>query len=278
MDQDTGQNVQIDATGTPQIVDPMSGMPMQSPDGQGASDLGSLMRGAGDALEIEPLSQFGQGGGEAEIEPAAVAPVPKLPPATFVAQEDGNTYEVDATGTIKPAGQSGMQPVQREGAMDPGMAARQQSDMYGAQQRSLASTEQARADEVRIYNEMTLKQMATNEAERLKQEALVQEEQSKVARWQQEQQDVNDMQVTTDLVSARGPIGAAFAVLGATLLGGTGSDAGLRMIDRTLEQHMRLVCCEKCKGAAPQTIEKQCLHQRHNIRQWRDSTNGTGLG
>jgi hypothetical protein len=47
------------------------------------------------------------------------------------------------------------------------------------------------------------------------------------------------MDFETDLISARGPVGALFGVLGAALLGAVGSDAGLRMIDKSIDTHVR---------------------------------------
>lgn len=172
-------------------------------------------------------------------------------PITFQA-DDGQPYTVDATGTLKRGGggipfeqaQSsmggGMVPVQREGALPPDVAQRQLSQLGQQQSSELAATEQARAGEVRLMNELTLKQMAANEAERTRREQEMADQQSRVERWQQERQALMDQNIETDLVSAKGPVGAALAVIGATLLGGAGNDAGFRMIEKSIDQHVRM--------------------------------------
>jgi hypothetical protein len=81
--------------------------------------------------------------------------------------------------------------------------------------------------------------MAEVEAEKQQREQEIAEQQAKVERWNGERQQLADMDIETDLISARGPIGALFGVLGAALLGAVGSDAGLRMIDKSIDTHVR---------------------------------------
>lgn len=146
---------------------------------------------------------------------------------------DGRQYTPDlATGQFVP--------VERQGALPDGMFQQQQAAMGLQNQAMLDATQQSRSEEVRLYNELVLKQMAANEVERNSRQQDLMEQQEKLARWEQEQQVLMNQGFETDLVSARGPVGAALAVAGATLLGAIGNDAGFRNIENTLDQYVRL--------------------------------------
>jgi flagellum-specific peptidoglycan hydrolase FlgJ len=169
---------------------------------------------------------------------------PQMPPPVDL----GDGLQVDATGNILQGGHpvmgggtsgGGMLPYQREGALPPDVAARQLGDLDASQQQTLALTEQARRDESRAMNELTLQQLATNEAQRIQREQDIAEQQAKIQRWQQEQQSLVDMDVETDLRSARGDVGGVFAAIGAALLGAAGNDAGFRMIENSIDRHVR---------------------------------------
>lgn len=175
-------------------------------------------------------------GGGSPIEPL---PPDMAPPKEPLMGNDGQAYQVSQTGMLEPfTPDDGMRPVQREGALPPDVAQRQLSELGGMQDENLALAEQARADEARIVREANLKEMARLEAQQAQREREIAEEQEKVARWQTEQQEAKDMEVDRSLTGALGPLGAAMAVIGSALLGGTGSDAGLRMIDRSIDRHV----------------------------------------
>jgi hypothetical protein len=168
-------------------------------------------------------------------------------PVTYQDQSTGQEMTIDPTGNLKPGGggipidqlAQQMQPVQREGALPTDVAARQLSELGAAQSATYGAAEQARADEARIMREATIKQMAMNEAERHRLEQENADNAARVERWRAEQKATADMQITNDLVSARGPIGAGLLALGAALLGGAGNDAGFRMMERDIDQHVR---------------------------------------
>lgn len=249
-----GQQLQLDMTGNlSPISDPMSGQVMPQQDAAGATDLGDMARGAaggiGQALEIQPLTDYANGvGGDDQGGGGLQAPQP----VTFTA-DNGQPYTLDATGNIKQggggmpmeqlqqqaSGPGGMVPAQREGALPPEMAQRQLAELGGAQQDTIDATGEAQRQQYQLYNEMTLKQMAANEAERVKREQDIADQQAKVERWQGEQQQLLSGGIENDLISARGPVGGVFAAIGATLLGAAGNDTGFRMIERQIDQHVR---------------------------------------
>lgn len=252
---DIGNGMQVDAMGN--IL--QGGQPVQ-PLGGGAFWGEPEPEGPGDPLPVPGQPQNNKFGGFGAEDPTG----PALPPAGTVAPDMGGGPQpitvqgeqgpmtISPDGSISPgaggipfeqaqqqAQQMGMMPVERQGALPPDVAQRQLGALDASQQQTLGLTEQARRDEARMMNELTLQQLAQNEAMRIQREEEIATEQAKVQRWQQEQQALTDMEIETDLVSAKGAVGAVFAVLGATLLGGAGSDAGLRMIESSIDRHVR---------------------------------------
>jgi flagellum-specific peptidoglycan hydrolase FlgJ len=229
--------------------------------GAGNRSLGDLFSG----LDTESGAAFAPQGGDPFSMPAAAPQQPGAPqgggqggpPPVTLQSETGEPFTIDATGNIQPGaggvpieqlqqqmgggmgGGGGMVPVERQGALPPDVAQRQLGALDASQQQTLGLTEQARRDESRMMAELTMQQLAQNEAQRIQREEEIATEQAKVQRWQQEQQALTDMEIETDLVSAKGAVGAVFAVLGAALLGGAGNDAGLRMIESSIDRHVR---------------------------------------
>jgi flagellum-specific peptidoglycan hydrolase FlgJ len=168
---------------------------------------------------------------------------PPAPPAAPPLQgADGQQYQVDLMdpeNPLKPAQAPGLQVAQREGALPPDVMQRQGAEMAAMQQQSLAAEQQSRADQARIMNDATLKAMAKNEADRIKQQQDIQEQQAKVERLDKERQQLASMEIDKSLSGAVGLVGGLMSVLGAALLGSTGSDAGLRMIESTIDRSVR---------------------------------------
>jgi hypothetical protein len=246
---DIGNGLQVDATGNilqngralmqPELdagfqpvppVDP-SARPDVQPAGPNVQQ-GTAFRPEGTlpGLGAAPAVDLGGGG------------APSMPPPADI----GNGFQVDATGNILQGGQpalgggaGGMAPYQREGALPPDVAQRQLSALDASQQQTLALTEQARRDESRMMAQLTMQQLAANEAQRIQREEEIATEQAKIQRWQREQQSLIDMDVETDLASARGAVGGVFAAIGAALLGAAGNDAGFRMIESSIDRHVR---------------------------------------
>jgi flagellum-specific peptidoglycan hydrolase FlgJ len=132
-----------------------------------------------------------------------------------------------------------MTPVSREGALPADVAARQANDLLSAQNATLDAAEQARRQEAQIVRDAALKRMGELQAEKDARQKEIDEQQARVSRWQDEQQQTMHAKIDADLISAQGPIGAMFSVIGAALLGAAGSDAGLRMIDKTIDRHVQ---------------------------------------
>lgn len=259
-----GQQVEIDpSTGTIQPVrgqaqgmqDPMTGELYEPPgDPLGSQALPAIGAEIGNAVQgyPQPMGQAWeqQMGGQQSPEAGGM---PGAPQPQIIDVGGGTLVELDPVkGEMRPAppgaqptqpqgmgGRNGMVPVERHGAMDPEMAARQLGNMQTQQQATIDATATARSQEVSLYNDLVLKQMAANEAERTKREQDIAEQQAKMERWQQEQQATLDMGIEQDLVSARGAVGGAFAAIGAALMGAAGNDAGFRMIENSIDRHVR---------------------------------------
>lgn len=246
----TGQFEPLGANGNMQgVQDPQTGELLDP--GQPSNILPALGGEIANAAQGYPQpignaweQQMGPGAGGGGLPPTqGLVTADKTPP--IVQAADGTQYQPNLqTGQFEPVGAGGagggMVPVQREGALPPGMA-QQQAQQMGAQNQALFGAEQqGRADENRLYQELVLKQMAANEVERTSRERDVAEEQAKVERWQGEQQALLDSDIETDLIAARGPVGGVMAAIGAALMGAAGNDTGFRMIERSIDQHVRL--------------------------------------
>ncbi len=210
----------------------------------GAQVLGSSV-GVGPlagATQEEKLSALGLGGG-------AEPPAPEAPAGGAPAQGpllDGryNAQQLEGDFPViqAPGGQAfrvtpmGLQPYERQGALPPDVAQRQLGALQTQQGAYMDAAMQARSDEARLYREENLRQMAQLEAQKSQREADQQEMIAKVARWRDEQQQVLNMGISDSYLDAAGPVASLFAVLGATLLGGAGSDAGLRMMERRVDR------------------------------------------
>jgi flagellum-specific peptidoglycan hydrolase FlgJ len=251
---DLGDGMQVDATGNilqngralmqPELdagfqpmqpIDP-SANPNVQPAGPNVQQ-GTSFRPEGTLPGLGAAPAGGMGGG-----------APSMPPPVDI----GEGLQIDATGNILQGGQpvmggqggggmgpGGMMPVERQGALPADVAQRQLGSLDASQQQTLMLTEQARRDEARMMAQMTMQQLAANEAERISREQDIAEQQAKVQRWQQEQQSLIDMDIETDLISARGEVGGVFAAIGAALLGAAGNDTGFRMIESSIDRHVR---------------------------------------
>lgn len=149
---------------------------------------------------------------------------------------------ISMDGRIVPKGSpdDGMVPFQREGAMPADLAAQQGADLGAAQANTLQQTGMAREAEGDIYRQAALKREGELYAERVAREEELRENQEKQERVRREEQEVADLDIKTDLASAKGSeFGGFLTMIGAALLGATGSDAGIRMIESTIERHVR---------------------------------------
>lgn len=178
-----------------------------------------------------------------DVEQPAGQSAAGLPPVPI----PGTDHALDSTGKIVPAsslggngfGSGGLQLAQREGALPPDVAAQQAQDRAIGNSAELAAVDQSRQAQFKVYNDAALQRMGQLDAEKQAHLNDIQEQKDKQARLQKEQQLVASMDIKTDLVSAEGGVGAVLSILGAALLGFVHSDAGLRMIDSTIDQNVR---------------------------------------
>lgn len=226
-----------------------------SPVTRGLNALGNTLAGAPDASSDQGIgSTLGGaargfastlGGGMAPPEEPQQTGLPTPPPVTIESPKGPMT--IDATGNIQqgaggvPVEQlkqqlGGMVPVQREGALPPQLAQQQLGEMQAMGAQTLAATEQARRDEVRIYNESILQQLAANDAERQKREQDLADQQARAERLQSEYQRVNDVQLDQSVRGAMGDVSGTLGIIGAMLMGAAGNDQGWRWLDKNVDR------------------------------------------
>lgn len=196
-----------------------------------------------DQAEKEAYRNMPSGSHEAPPEPVNPIDLP-LPQPTAPAPQAA-TQQAPATGGLgqymESQGakqQGGMVPVQRTGALPPGVMAsqlgqmrQQQLDEQGAletsRKRIAQSGMQSAQDELQLAQQ--------NKADNYN---LWKEQEEKQLRLEEERQQVADMHLERDLRSAAGGVGSVFHIIGAALLGAVGSDAGLKAIDRSISRHV----------------------------------------
>ncbi len=212
----------------------------------------------------KPLFDFSLGGGTEDG--AAYAPqggdpfampapgqqpaggAPSAPPPVTIQSERG-PVTIDPTGNIQQGAggvpieqlqqqMGGMIPVQREGALPPDVAARQAQEMGAMNAQTLQATQEARRQEGVLYGELVLKQMAANEAERVKREQELADNQARQERLMKETEAVTNAGLDTTVRGAMGDVAAGFAIVGAMLMGATGNDAGFRMLDKQVDRNV----------------------------------------
>lgn len=222
--------------------DVFSGAPppgQQAPDDGGFRPLPSIPGMEGDlGGNVRPI-QSAAPDQQTQKDDGGFRPLPSVP--GMEADLSGNVRPVGSGGQAPQSGygSGGLQLASREGALPQDLAQQQQAAMGQQQQATLDATQQSRDAQSQAYTQFFTQRKAELDADKQHQEEQVQEQQQKQQRLQKEQTDVAGMKIETDLVSAQGWAGAIFSVLGAALLGATGSDAGLRMIDSAVDQHVK---------------------------------------
>lgn len=219
-------------------LDPLAGnslaMPAQTPMGP--------MGGQQGGMGIQSVGTPVRPDGSPIQTPEQFDALMKQPPPP-IQGADGQLYMTDINdpeNPIKPYDPNGLQVVGREGALPPDVAQQQLGALEQAQQATLAANEQARAETARIQQEAFAQEMGVNEARKQALQQEQQEQKAKLERWDNEQQQWAEMEIDKSLSGAVGVAGSIFAVLGSALLASTGSDAGGRMIDNSIDRHVRL--------------------------------------
>lgn len=177
---------------------------------------------------------------EAPAQPTPTAPAaPPGPPPTPTSTD---LYQVAAAEALMPkvvpGRAAGYQPAQRTGALDPTVAARQQSEAATADAELLQATELSRAAEAETLRRESELEQARAAGQRADAEQEAREAQARRARFQAEQRDVENMQINADL-RHEGALSNVFSILASALGGFIGSDVGLRMIDKRIDTHVR---------------------------------------
>lgn len=232
------QGVQDPQTG--ELLDP--GMPGTDPV-QALGGLADVVRGT---VGSGPLAGAGPEENRAALGMDSGAPAPQQaqqgPPAPQpIPGANGQLFKTDINdpqNPLKPLSPQELQIYERTGALPPDVAARQQSEMGAMQQQTLGVEQQSQGEQSRIMSEATLKAMGENDAAKHKAEEDIREQTAKMDRLQKERQQVNDMALDKSLIGAAGVGGGLLAVIGSALLGGVGSDAGLRMMDKMIDRHV----------------------------------------
>lgn len=206
------------------------------------TEQGAMMGGP-----MEGPPQMPPQGGEPQILPKMDRPPPAQIPGTNVVfdpetgapMSGGSSPEIGGAGGEYGYGTGGLQLAQREGALPPEIAAAQASQRGTLNTNEMLALSTQRDAEANIYRTAALQRQGQLDAEKAAQEKTLQEQQARMDRLQQEQRQTAEMDIKTDLVSANGVIGAAFSILGAAMLGYVGSDAGLRMMDSSIDTNVR---------------------------------------
>lgn len=247
--------IELEGADGPVQLDPNTGN--LSPLTRGLNALGNTLAGAPGADSSQPglgnmlgdaVSSLGR-----SLTPASAAPEPEPapqqgpPPVTL--QGPQGPVTMDATGNMTPGGggvpveqlqqqMGGMIPVQREGALPADVAARQAQEMGAMNAQTLAATEQARAEEARLYNELVLKQMAANEAERVSREQELADNQARAERLRAEVQRTNELGLDRTVNGSMGEVSGTLGIIGAMLMGAAGNQAGFRMLEGQVDRHV----------------------------------------
>ncbi len=173
---------------------------------------------------------------------APAAPAPAAPPSQVDMTPTNISNPVAPLPMPGPSGPpmspDGLQLYERQGRLDTDVAARQATDRAAENQRMLTETQKSRDDAFRIQHDSFYAEAGRQSAIADAQQKQAQDAQNRVTRYQSEQQLVNDAQIHQDLISAQGP-GAILSVVGAALLGATGSQAGLQMINQTIDRYVK---------------------------------------
>jgi hypothetical protein len=233
-------NTGVQDPNTGELIDP--GLPSQASMGA----LGKIGAGLGKIADAQSAIMSGAPppGQAPPASPAVdVLAAPVAPPPAAAAQQShedlGMGISMDGQLVPKGSPDDGMHVVERRGALPPDVAAQQSSQLANANNSALQAAMHARDMESQIMRSEQAKRAGVIAAEKEAQDAALKEQQAKQERLLIEQQTVTDSKIATDLVSAEGWGGSIMSILGAALLGAVGSDAGLRMIDNTIDRNMK---------------------------------------
>lgn len=132
---------------------------------------------------------------------------------------------------------AGYSPAQRTGALDPEVARRQADERGGAAANVLTETDRARQAEADSLRKQALDQAMRIEVDRAARQREFDEAQTKRQRLVAEKKKINDAKVDTSFAQGNG-FRQMLGFLGSALLGATGSDAGLRMMQQNIDSYV----------------------------------------
>jgi hypothetical protein len=156
----------------------------------------------------------------------------------FAVNEPAPDAAVAGMGAPAAVAPPSLQVTERTGRLDPEVAARQAEERGASNVQSQLDLQKSRDAEFGAERADIRDQRIRLRAQMEEQQAQQQVHQQKLNRFRDEERTVADSKIESDLIHAEGP-GALLSVIGAALLGATGSDSGLRMIDNAINRHVQ---------------------------------------
>lgn len=141
-------------------------------------------------------------------------------------------------GSYVPGQKAGYSPAQRSDFLPQDIADRQAQERAASNQGVLTSTEQARMQEADRLRKTALDEAMRISVQRADEQRRQDEAEAKRQRLIDERNKLNDAKIDQSFAQGDG-FRQAMALLGSALLGATGSDAGLRMIQQNIDGHVR---------------------------------------
>lgn len=141
-------------------------------------------------------------------------------------------------GNYVPGQRAGYSPAQRSDFLPQDIADRQAQERAASNQGVLTSTEQARMQEADRLRKSALDEAMRITVQRADEQRRQDEAEAKRQRLVDERNKLNDAKIDQSFAQGDG-FRQAMALLGSALLGATGSDAGLRMIQQNIDGHVR---------------------------------------
>jgi hypothetical protein len=141
-------------------------------------------------------------------------------------------------GSYVPGQKEGYSPAQRSDFLPQDIADRQAQERATANEGVLSSTEQARMQEADRLRKVALDDSMRIAVQRADEQRRQDEAEAKRQRLIDERNKLNDAKIDQSFAQGDG-FRQAMALVGSALLGATGSDAGLRMIQSNIDGHVR---------------------------------------
>lgn len=220
-------------------------VPGLDPSGMTAQDFGAsapMDPGAGMSStpsQVADFQQNAQPDGAAPVAPPPM-PMPGAPPSDAAQAADLHRMQAQQAmrGSYVPGQKAGWQEQSRQGALPEEMAQRQLGEQQQSQQDLLTATQERMQAEVDLKRKSALDEAMRLTVQREAQQRAAEEAEERQRRLRAERQRVNDEKIDQSYAQGNG-FRQVLGFLGASILGATGSDAGLRMMEANVENHVR---------------------------------------